>query len=43
MSKWRVRAGGAARRLLAVHRETDGIASGMEMAIYVLMFTFVSC
>jgi hypothetical protein len=43
MSRWRVRAGGAARRLLAVHGETDGIASGMEMAIYVLMFTFVSC
>ena len=43
MSRWRVRAGGAGRRLLAVHRETGGIASGMEMAIYVLMFTFVSC
>jgi hypothetical protein len=43
MGVWRRRAHGAGRRLLAVHRETDGIASGMEMAIYVLMFTFVSC
>ena len=43
MRTWRTGLTGAGRRLLAAHRETDGIASGMEMAIYVLMFTFVSC